>query len=90
MLSICSLSFYDSDEEEKKKQQQKNDIDKLDDPDVGDDQINPYHNELEEPPEPDDMELGKFLLRLAYPTVPFSLNLIENRRRLQFGQRRRQ
>lgn len=41
------------------KKQQKKDIDKLDDPDVGDDQINPYHNELEDPPEPDDMDLGE-------------------------------
>lgn len=48
-------------DEEDKRKQQKKDIDKLDEPDVGDDQINPYHNELEDPPEPDDMDLGKYL-----------------------------
>lgn len=30
----------------------------MDEPDVGDDQVNPYHNELEEPPEPEDVDLG--------------------------------
>lgn len=42
---------------EKRKQQEK-DIDNMKEPEVDDDQANPYHNELEEPPEPEEMDLG--------------------------------
>lgn len=54
------------DEEDQKKQQKNKDIDKLEEPEVGDDQINPYHNELEDPPEPDDMDLGKCFADFVY------------------------
>lgn len=47
--------FPDEQQEKKKKEK---DIDTLDEPDVGDDQANPYHNDLEEPPEPEDVDLG--------------------------------
>ncbi|XP_050325190.1 midasin [Bactrocera neohumeralis] len=42
---------------EKRKQQEK-DIDNMKEPEVDEDQANPYHNELEEPPEPEEMDLG--------------------------------
>lgn len=57
---VVNFNLFRLDGDEKKKQQK--DIDKLADPEVGDDQINPYHNELEDPPEPEDLDLGKFLI----------------------------
>ncbi|XP_037949486.1 midasin [Teleopsis dalmanni] len=44
--------------DDKRKQQEK-DIDDMKDPEVDEDQINPYHNELEEPPEAEEMDLGE-------------------------------
>ncbi|XP_053965849.1 midasin [Anastrepha ludens] len=42
---------------EKRKQQEK-DIDNMKEPEVDEEQANPYHNELEEPPEAEEMDLG--------------------------------
>lgn len=36
----------------------KDKIDQMNEDDTGEEQANPYHNELEEPPEPEDMDLG--------------------------------
>lgn len=41
-----------------KRMQQEKDIDNMKEPEVDEDQDNPYHNELEEPPEPEEMDLG--------------------------------
>ncbi|XP_011196368.2 midasin [Zeugodacus cucurbitae] len=43
--------------DDKRKQQEK-DIDNMKEPEVDEDQPNPYHNELEEPPEAEEMDLG--------------------------------
>ena len=51
------LDAADSNEDDKKKQQQKQDIEKMDEQGEEEDQVNPYHNELEEPPQPDDLNL---------------------------------
>lgn len=42
---------------QKEKKKKEKDIDEINEPDVGEDQPNPYHNELENPPEPEDMDL---------------------------------
>lgn len=46
-----------TDPKEDKRKQQEKDIDDMKDQGE-DDQVNPYHNELEEPPEPEDFDLG--------------------------------
>jgi midasin len=51
------LDAADSTEENKKQQQQKKDIENMDEQGEEEDQINPYHNELEEPPQPEDLNL---------------------------------
>ncbi|XP_031637557.1 midasin [Contarinia nasturtii] len=45
-------------ENQQEKQKKKDQIDKMNEDETVEDQINPYHNELEEPPEPEDMDLG--------------------------------
>ncbi|XP_055690608.1 midasin [Lutzomyia longipalpis] len=45
-------------EGKQEKKQKQNEIDSMQEPEVDEDQINPYHNELEEPPEADPMDLG--------------------------------
>ncbi|CAG9805676.1 unnamed protein product [Chironomus riparius] len=42
----------------KQKQKQKQDIDQMNDEEGDDDQTNPYHNDLDEPPEPEDFDLN--------------------------------
>ncbi|XP_059609312.1 midasin [Phlebotomus argentipes] len=51
------LDAADPEGKQEKKQRQK-DIDKMQEPEVDEDQVNPYHNELEEPPEAEPMDLG--------------------------------
>ncbi|GAB0090345.1 Midasin [Sergentomyia squamirostris] len=51
------LDAADQDAQQEKKQQQK-DIDKMQEPEIDEDQVNPYHNDLEEPPEAEPMDLG--------------------------------
>lgn len=50
--------MFSPDEDDKQKKKKENDIDQLNEPEGEDDQVNPYHNELEEPPEPEDLNLG--------------------------------
>uniref|UniRef100_A0A7G3AZ30 Putative transcription regulator xnp/atrx dead-box superfamily protein n=1 Tax=Lutzomyia longipalpis TaxID=7200 RepID=A0A7G3AZ30_LUTLO len=45
-------------EGKKEKKQKQKEIDSMQEPEVDEDQVNPYHNELEEPPEADPMDLG--------------------------------
>lgn len=52
------LDAADANEDEKSKKQKK-DIEKIDEQGEEEDQINPYHNDLEEPPEPQDMNLDE-------------------------------
>lgn len=40
----------------------KDKIDQMNEDDTGEEQANPNHNELEEPPEPEDMDLGEMNL----------------------------
>lgn len=47
----------DQQPENKEKKQQQPDIDDMKEPEVDEDQVNPYHNELEEPPEPESMDI---------------------------------
>ncbi|XP_004526504.1 midasin [Ceratitis capitata] len=47
-----------NDVKDDKRKQQEKDIDNMKEPEVDEDQPNPYHNELEEPPEPEEMDLG--------------------------------
>lgn len=64
-LSIYSLQQQGENEDgldaandaQKEKKKKEKDIDEMQEPDVGEDQVNPYHNELEEPPQPEDMDL---------------------------------
>ena len=51
------LDAADNSEENKEKKQQQKDIDKMDDHGDEEEQANPYHNDLEEPPQPDEMNL---------------------------------
>lgn len=51
------------DEPEKdKRKKEKDDIDDMVDPEIDEDQINPYHNDLEEPPEAEPMNLDEMNL----------------------------
>lgn len=50
-----------SDENKEKKQKEK-DIDNINEQDNGEEQANPFHNELEEPPEPETMDLDNINL----------------------------
>lgn len=46
-----------ADSNEEKKQKQKQDIEHMDEQGEEEDQANPFHNELEEPPQPDDLNI---------------------------------
>lgn len=50
------LDAADSNEENKK---QKQDIEHIDEQGEEEDQVNPYHNELEEPPQPDEIDIDE-------------------------------
>lgn len=56
---IETISFAEPQHENKEK---KNDIDKIDEQETGEEQANPHHNELEEPPEPEDIDLSNINL----------------------------
>lgn len=48
-----------ADSNEEKKQQQKKDIEEMNEQGEEEDQVNPYHNELEEPPQPEDLNIDE-------------------------------
>ena len=48
-----------ADSNEDKKKQQKKDIEEMNEQGEEEDQVNPYHNELEEPPQPEDLNLDE-------------------------------
>lgn len=57
-LEEDGLDAAQTGDDQKQKQKQK-DIDRMDEQGEEEDQINPYHNELEEPPEPEDLNLDE-------------------------------
>lgn len=73
LFKLYKLILISDEPPSKEKKKQKDDIDKMDDPEIDEDQVNPYHNELEEPPEPDNMEIGELIIGFQKQIVQCSL-----------------